>query len=522
LEQYMFFAGVKSKRVLMHRLNTVTVENAELTCYQKSCNGLQMSLPVWVVSMICLAWSVLVSVENIQHNTFRRGMYCIVALVICVLTIFDCQGQLRAPCVITAVLLFLAAWANNDGIVFFLLSSLLSVWAWASFAGTSFPKVFGWGYYTTLTIKAVLLGVLLGSSVLSPIALFEIPVFPFPAEHDTDWNYVYNGSASLRPPYPVCSIRWGHAEHHISTIDLAILSAYAYAVNDTSYESGGDVYNAMQQTFNVGNVSANIVESQRYYTVGRIIATRFVDGNKESTGSMSTNNETMGTTVLAIKGSSTPYDFYVDATFWAMISVFQFMSIFVPMLDQMPNQIFALVLYMFPQWHEQEIFNNINETHTRLKEKYPNDEFVLTGHSLGGGIAIAAGGRFSIHAIGFSGPGSHFSRWRFGTTLEGSNRNGVNVYPDYDAVPKFDRHDELVQFIQCRDSNTRVKPGQNMPHRDPAVCHSIQTTICELWRACGDVKRRSFRQNCIGLVNPDFVGRYLTGTSDRDCWTSWF
>ena len=72
----------------------------------------------------------------------------------------------------------------------------------------------------------------------------------------------------------------------------------------------------------------------------------------------------------------------------------------------------------------------------KIKDDFPNDRFVITGHSLGGGIAIAAGGRVDVQAIGFSGPGSHFSRWRFGTTLERANRNSVNVVPEYDTVPK--------------------------------------------------------------------------------------
>jgi len=347
-------------------------------------------------------------------------------------------------------------------------------------------------------------------------ALFEGKAAPFMVDNDTNWTYVYNvsqgsiSSLGAQPPYPVCSLRWGHAMHHISTIDLAILSAYSYTEEYRSYQPGGEVYKATQQTFSVGNVSASIVHHQQYYKVGRVIATRFVERNKS-----------VGTTVLAIKGSSQPFDFYMDATLWIMIAVIQAASLFVPLLDQLPNQVFALVLYMFPRVREQELWTNIDNVHNSLREEHPNDEFVITGHSLGGGIAIVAGGRLSVPALAFSGPGSHFSRWRFGTTMERTNRNSVNIHPHEDAVPNFDWHDELVQFIECRNASIVKEKGTDLPYRAAQACHSIWTTLCELWRACGDEKQRNFRHACGDLVHPDNRGRYITGNSDRRCWTRW-
>ena len=67
------------------------------------------------------------------------------------------------------------------------------------------------------------------------------------------------------------------------------------------------------------------------------------------------------------------------------------------------------------------------------------DGVILTGHSLGGGIAIISSAQSEIPAIAISGPNAMLSRGSFSPTLskEAPNRHTFNVVPDRDMVPRY-------------------------------------------------------------------------------------
>jgi len=189
--------------------------------------------------------------------------------------------------------------------------------------------------------------------------------------------------------------------------------------------------------------------------------------------------------VLAIKGTSNAAEAFADASFYSGVALLGAMSTVVDIFDLVPNELIAFFLNHLRLPLVTHLENQILDTAiakiTELKKKYKNASFVITGHSLGGGIAGAVGANTGTPTITFSAPGSHFGRFVFKTN-RAQMRRTVNVWPDRDFVPKVDRHDTFLQNIDCPAAVSA------------AECHLISNTICELWRSCGDSRKRNFTQ----------------------------
>jgi hypothetical protein len=75
-------------------------------------------------------------------------------------------------------------------------------------------------------------------------------------------------------------------------------------------------------------------------------------------------------------------------------------------------------------------------------------DLVLTGHSLGGGVAMIAGAAAGVGAVSYSGPGPVLGRDRYRRSIDAAcpkcnadlsadavERHSLNVVPDGDIVP---------------------------------------------------------------------------------------
>jgi hypothetical protein len=92
----------------------------------------------------------------------------------------------------------------------------------------------------------------------------------------------------------------------------------------------------------------------------------------------------------------------------------------------------------------------------------------ITGHSLGGGIAIISAAQTGVPGIAISGPNAKLSRLSFEPqlTVEELDSKTFNVIPDRDLIPRFDDVAQNFQRIDCRSES-----------RNPMTCHTIRKFV---------------------------------------------
>ena len=123
---------------------------------------------------------------------------------------------------------------------------------------------------------------------------------------------------------------------------------------------------------------------------------------------------------------------------------------------------------------------------------------LITGHSLGGGLAMINGAQTGYPAIGISGVNARLtSRSLPDVNTRNLDKLTFNVIPDRDLVPRLDDVSRNSQKIRCLANEA-----------DVAGCHMVSRTLCELLYICGS-KGRPIPCECI----TDFC---YTGVLDED------
>jgi lipase ATG15 len=111
-----------------------------------------------------------------------------------------------------------------------------------------------------------------------------------------------------------------------------------------------------------------------------------------------------------------------------------------------------------------------------LKEDPSFETVQLTGHSLGGGLAIISGAQSRLPAVALSGPNAMLSGKSFKPQVlpEELNRYTFNIVPDRDIVARFDDVADQFQRIRC-----------TAPANDFVQCHGFTRSLCEIIYTCG-------------------------------------
>jgi lipase ATG15 len=118
-----------------------------------------------------------------------------------------------------------------------------------------------------------------------------------------------------------------------------------------------------------------------------------------------------------------------------------------------------------------------------LKADKTYDSVQVTGHSLGGGLAIITGAQAKIPAIALSGPNALISGRSFDppVTEEQLNRYTFNIIPNRDVVAMLDDKADQFQYIRC-----------NAAKNDLVGCHTTTRSLCQIMTTCGSGNRPAF------------------------------
>lgn len=183
---------------------------------------------------------------------------------------------------------------------------------------------------------------------------------------------------------------------------------------------------------------------------------------------------------VSIRGTKVARDVSQDALIWQESLLFKLLSTIGPFSSWPMSAVqtfigfVGTVKYQFRgPWGHISYADEAVSIVKKLQQDYPNASFIVTGHSLGGGLSTIVGQRLEIPYVSFSGPGALYSAIKLGIT--NTKSLGLVYIPAYDVVPLIDVHTSAVQQLQCLNAASALS------------CHSITRTCCELRRACGDI-----------------------------------
>ena len=206
-------------------------------------------------------------------------------------------------------------------------------------------------------------------------------------------------------------------------------------------------------------------------------------------------------TILSIKGTSYKRDAYLDAQLYLPSVLLNILNTFSNLDHQKEALTFNLTEYALSIPYRLFFqYSLIEEYLDKLKNAYlaavnnsminDNDNIVLVGHSLGGGLAKILGKILGKQAISLSGPGinAFHSLW----DSKGNSRfelTSIDIVPDSDIVPRVEVSSGTIYRLICVLS--------------PLECHSKELSLCESLIICKNPYAKEYCRNIAKIEEED-------------------
>ncbi len=281
------------------------------------------------------------------------------------------------------------------------------------------------------------------------------------------------------PKYGSCGMKW----YGLSLLDYALLAEAAYFDPDNS-----DLNSVVGMMFDPLGVEKEPLFEVRVPPPEerRAGVAQFMDAYSKS----------LNVSVIAIRGTDVGRmsDIIEDVKIFKEPVLLSILSVFFPTIRIWPDSVAAFVIHalhktlsIFGLGSSADYYKGVLDYVKGIDDR----QVVLTGHSLGGGLARIVAAVSHVPNIAFSPPGVAQSFYKFVyNEMESSSdlsnaakllhHESVAVLPENDPVPTVDTQVGLIQRISC---DVSAQALQN-------ACHMLEGTIVNLLRSCGDDRGR--------------------------------
>jgi len=277
--------------------------------------------------------------------------------------------------------------------------------------------------------------------------------------------------------YPFCGADLWDTGHDV--IDYGLLAKLAYADPEASQQALGTWFPTW--AFQCHHTSA---------LGGSVFRPCDGTGDAEGVYDWTTFTEfrslTSNLSVVAVRGTNNKMEWLLNADLWAPTAILQLSFFGWHLVEAWGVGSWALyIISIFTHLAYPKAKQSLHYSFLIDHTKYilqQGRQVVLTGHSLGGGLAKLAAFELCRKAaphycdatkvVAFSSPNVDLTGQLLGLDVHVQERS-VNVFPDYDIVSRVDITHGAIYPVDCLPAKA-------------FHCHLLEETLCELISTCGD------------------------------------
>lgn len=317
---------------------------------------------------------------------------------------------------------------------------------------------------------------------------------------DTDDLLQDNTSAVLPPGslphYAIC----GHTYHGLSLVEYSFLALAAYITPTPETDMQGLLRAVLDKDVVVRSPGKS-AHGRRWLelevpTCAHSDSGRFLSSKPRMTSGFGSRTDCRVVTVFSVSGTDPTRvaDLAENLRMWTEPVAMQILSTIFPTVRIWPRPTTAFLIALIHKLLRSLALDDnqwdYNEILERVEQVSSEREVVITGHSLGGGIALVVGALTDRLVVAFQPPGAYHSLAKHleqrGVEAEGSqvHRRSFSLILEGDWIQNFDDHGGLVQTMDCDRQRESVALG----------CHMLEGLVCHLLWHCGD--RRQLYSSC--------------------------